>query len=787
MHATKSVGVEPIPKADIGVLLVHGIGDHKEGETLTAFGEPLIDSLREWLRGTANPESAENPNPELTEARLKAVRNEAESPAYAVMTISAIEKAAGLPLSESWLLCEAWWGESVQPPRPLRLLAWLWTRGPILIFWHFFLGFQARSSDKSNVKHASISRMVYNKCKMILLAYWFSVLAIFLAAICQMVMTTATALLVIPIGKWRQAVANVARVLTLTLGDSYVLLEHDIQRTALVARVRKSLSWLSDRVKQVVVIAHSQGAAIAHEALVQTKLDKVQRFITVGSGLEKLHFLRRTRQTRKGLLSSALLCPVLGAGFWLLWSGQYQLSAVVSFTGFVLAVIALASLENYQSELTKRIPSLRLKQESDAPFWLDINATHDLIPMGVGSLLRTHPFVTGLEISNKRSFLHDHIDYFSNRIGFVAVLWMSLSEVSRLRPFDEDQSRMLEHHVKLHSWYARVLSLTWHSTWIAAVLAVLVVKQTVTQFGDTVLIILKQLPFTETLGATRFFAAVIKSFEWTFQGNKDGFWAVVLGVLILAIGLLLWRISFVGLWSARALVRWRSACRGRDVLHTTGNRISCFVSCVLFLMCGCLPFLVVISLMVAPAFANLATASDLIKGVVAFICFALGLAFALTMPWIYSSNLKDREIPPLQIASYPFVAIVAAGALLKTARWFWPDSFGNLPGEVQMVTAVSLFAALVWQGYFLLNRASLGIFWTITVVGAPMLCSLGFFLPMNSLAFARAYFLTTATLLFLAFVVVNQAFYVECVTNLWHSFVNLRSARTINRDNKPGE
>src|SRR5262249_55476522 len=157
-------GVEPIPKADIGVLLVHGIGDHKEGETLTSFGEPLVDSLREWLRGTADPESAENLA--LTEARLKAVRNEAESPAYAVMTISAIENASGLhKLSfESWLLCEAWWGESVQPPRPLRLLTWLWTRGPMLIFWHFFLGFQARRSDKSNVKHASILRVVYNKC-----------------------------------------------------------------------------------------------------------------------------------------------------------------------------------------------------------------------------------------------------------------------------------------------------------------------------------------------------------------------------------------------------------------------------------------------------------------------------------------------------------------------------------------------------------------------------------------------------------------------------------------------
>jgi hypothetical protein len=30
----------PEPRGDVGVLPVHGIGDHKEGETLTGVGEP---------------------------------------------------------------------------------------------------------------------------------------------------------------------------------------------------------------------------------------------------------------------------------------------------------------------------------------------------------------------------------------------------------------------------------------------------------------------------------------------------------------------------------------------------------------------------------------------------------------------------------------------------------------------------------------------------------------------------------------------------------------------------
>jgi hypothetical protein len=42
--------ISPEP-AQIGILLVHGIGDQKPGETIAAFGEPMIDWLSQWLDG----------------------------------------------------------------------------------------------------------------------------------------------------------------------------------------------------------------------------------------------------------------------------------------------------------------------------------------------------------------------------------------------------------------------------------------------------------------------------------------------------------------------------------------------------------------------------------------------------------------------------------------------------------------------------------------------------------------------------------------------------------------
>lgn len=42
---------EDEPKAQIGILLVHGIGDQQPGETLINMGEPLVNWLSDWLQG----------------------------------------------------------------------------------------------------------------------------------------------------------------------------------------------------------------------------------------------------------------------------------------------------------------------------------------------------------------------------------------------------------------------------------------------------------------------------------------------------------------------------------------------------------------------------------------------------------------------------------------------------------------------------------------------------------------------------------------------------------------
>src|SRR5262249_36735561 len=158
-------------------------------------------------------------------------------------------------------------------------------------YWHFYRG---RSAHRHEGQTRPMDVAV-------------ALLALLLAASCQLGVGVAALLWLIPIGPWRRALVGALRTLTLTPRDSYLLLAQDIQPAALVDRVRRALAWLAERTREVAVVAHSQGAAIAHETLSRGLTGARGTFVSVGSGLEKLQFLRQTRETRAGLSTAGVL------------------------------------------------------------------------------------------------------------------------------------------------------------------------------------------------------------------------------------------------------------------------------------------------------------------------------------------------------------------------------------------------------------------------------------------------------------------------------------------------
>ena len=104
----------------------------------------------------------------------------------------------------------------------------------------------------------------------------------------------------LPIPRIDKAVRWVAVKISAVLGDSYMLAHCPKQFAAMCTQVARDLRWLQDRCEKVAVVAHSQGAAIAHQVLKddigknnEAVRSGVQAFITVGQGIAKFRLLQR--------------------------------------------------------------------------------------------------------------------------------------------------------------------------------------------------------------------------------------------------------------------------------------------------------------------------------------------------------------------------------------------------------------------------------------------------------------------------------------------------------------
>jgi hypothetical protein len=638
---------ETFPQGDVGVLLVHGIGDHEEGTTITSLGEPLLDWLREWLwagsgrraRHTQadSPQRATVPQGQIgsrgdvivEKARLHAVRTESESPAYALARITTHGAAADNSRTESWLLCEAWWGASVLPPASLTLLRWLWMRGPLLTYWHFFQG-----------REVTASRGVW---------------AIVIAGVSQIVVTVAIALWFVPIDRWRRAVVSATRALTLTLGDSYALLEQEIQRAALVERVRQSLAWLSARTQRVIVIAHSQGGALAYEALRGMPCEKLRMLITVGSGLEKLEFLRAARYRRAGIVQAAIAFPLLAAGVLLeLWGWSGQRSPVLIVAGVLVLFAVLGIFQSlsdkfvhYREDLAKNLQPL---SGLDMDSWVDVYASHDLVSGGRESAFTAaESHVTG-EVLNECSFFRDHTTYFANRIEFLAMVWMVLRRESNLVLFaDEDIPRLLR-HAKLHQQRTRMLSALRYV--IAAALLIFIVfrADALVTLGNSVSDSLQNASLTEILRPVAWVASgvthIIQSLlpRAVAARNLVGPW--LLGTLALLAPIVLWWVIVRGIWLALCKSQWRAVCRRDDVLHDRKSEILQRAVRLVFFASGCLILVAAVITAFREEDLTVQLLSKAVSISISGFMLALGAIGAAAAPWSAEIQVKEAWRKP---------------------------------------------------------------------------------------------------------------------------------------------
>jgi hypothetical protein len=405
---------------DLGVLLVHGIGEQAQGETLTKFAEPIVDWIRDWLQreSAVGTRFASTP----IEAALHPPLLAADVPARARVLIGTGRD--GHQETQEWLFAEAWWSPQVLRPPIAAFTGWLLTRGPWLLLFH--MNQELLTSPRPALQVA--------------FGIPLSIAWVLLSLMINLVLIAASLFALIPIGSLRNAVYAVLRTLTGVVGDAYVLLRSPVQRAAFEEATVDALRWLAPRCRRLAVVAHSQGAAIAHGALQRPQAPSADLLITVGAGITKLEALRYLeRLGAADRMAGLLAAPFLVAAGWV-WlrtralgiddAGTAVLApGALAVVGTAMLAIVWLTVRRAFGHLRKQSARLSLVESHPALRWVDIVATHDPVP--AGELTRFFFDVPQLEarrIPVLRSRLSDHTSYWSARASFIPVLVEQLAQ-----------------------------------------------------------------------------------------------------------------------------------------------------------------------------------------------------------------------------------------------------------------------------------------------------------------------------------------------------------------------
>ena len=368
------------------------------------------------------------------------------APAHAELHIQR-HRIDGRSEVESWLLAESWWAETFLPPSFSDLARWGLRIIPWMVGSHFGAPVRRILARRSE---ASKGDRLWKQSVFWLL--WFgrlvgSVIGLIAALLATPLLLGALAILLLvgllPIQQVREALLKIQLKVASTLGDSHVLVSRPIEAASIVGQVRRDIYWLASRCKVLVLVAHSQGGAVAHQALQGGVPPKLRILFTFGSGLKKLEELKSLLSSGHSYLRSAVLTLVallffgLSSAWFALMLTTKELKTLASHD-FVAqvptmliylllsAVVLYAGLRDHirgidLPDLHRWIERLRNKLH-----WVDCFASVD--PVSNGPVIEMPEVESwSVEVCNQSSFLGDHTSYWANRDQFVTLLISQLA------------------------------------------------------------------------------------------------------------------------------------------------------------------------------------------------------------------------------------------------------------------------------------------------------------------------------------------------------------------------
>lgn len=423
---------------DLGVLLVHGIGEQQRGDTLTEAGDLLLEWLARRAEATG---SAAGVDLNLMDVVSRQASRDDIAGAHALIRITP-PTDGGPPAN--WVVAESFWADVFRPATFTELASWGVFIGP----WAFAA--QVRGIIQRMETAAQVPTWLRSALLPII---WVVAGAMFLlAAFVGLAVTVLALALVILAFTSVPFLADFARSAQRTLangvGDAYVLTRSPIRFGAMSSQVRSDLEDLCRESRAVAVIAHSQGSAVAWHAIKHGLTDNpladspvaehLKLFLTYGQAVRKLTFMRLIAEmslTQHGIVAS------LGAGFALFAVAEY----FVVGPGILMAITVLLAIVAEALLVTRAIPAWRQsgtkiqadwdKVHAAAPGleWLDLWASADPVPGGPLDLDR-RPIST-YKIRNLASSILDHVVYWKNGTEFLAVVVTRLFQLGGPRQY----------------------------------------------------------------------------------------------------------------------------------------------------------------------------------------------------------------------------------------------------------------------------------------------------------------------------------------------------------------
>jgi hypothetical protein len=481
------------PDRDVGILFVHGIGAQKRGETLSAFGAPVyrwleqrflgVDrrwqaaaglSRQEWRRRIedwatdgfepeSGPESgadgqdaiarlAEEVGSETVVGRAHladAVISDPEdpgAPAHAELRLRR-QRTSGELETERWLLAESWWAETFTPPGFREMVRWGMSVLPWTIGSHFGARVRrvlARPPDTAGQRLAIRVLRRLGWAAGLVASFVGLFVALMLSPFLLVAFAGLLLVALVPIPVVRETLLKIQLKIASTLGDSFVLLTRPIEAASIVGQVRRDLSWLAGRCKRVIVVAHSQGGAVAHKALQKGAPGRLRLLFTFGSGLKKLeqldYLLASGGSYRLSAALTLVALPLVGLTLaWLVWAMLGGLAKtdeplvsvfwMIAWLGGSLIVLIAGLRDLVRGIAPDKLKRWTRRLEKTDIAWTDCFASADPVSNGV---LLDEPAIEARsrEVCNESSMLKDHTSYWTNRDEFVTAL---MDQVARAR------------------------------------------------------------------------------------------------------------------------------------------------------------------------------------------------------------------------------------------------------------------------------------------------------------------------------------------------------------------